>query len=87
MILTEEETRLIIENMFPCSKQEQIKRGLALMASNSQAAKLHRSMKQALAQLDYLKQEDCPDELVDLTLARLKLAIAMKPLPQKNPPQ
>ena len=84
MVLSQEESRLIIDNMFPCSKQEQSERGLALIASNSQAAKLHASIKQALDQLDYLNDGDCPDELVKMTIARLKLATTLKPPQRKN---
>ena len=84
MVLSQEESRLIIDTMFPCSKQGQSERGLAFIASNSQAAKLHASIKQALDQLDYLNDEDCPDELVKMTIARLKLATIQKPPQRKN---
>jgi hypothetical protein len=35
-------------------------------------------------QLGYMKDEDCPDELVDMTIARLKLATIKEPLPHNN---
>ena len=49
--------------------------GSSLIASNLDAAELYSALKQALSQLDLLKTDECPSKLVDMTLARLKLAI------------
>ena len=84
MDLTSEESGLVFDYFFRCAEQEQLDRGSVLVSSNSQAAETYSCIKQALAQLKYMKDEDCPDELVDMTVARLKLATLAKPLPHKN---
>ena len=84
MTLTQKESRLIFDYMFRCAEQEQIDRGSDLISSNPKAAEVYSCIKQALAHLEHMKDETCPDELVDLTMARLKLATLAKPLPHKN---
>jgi hypothetical protein len=84
MTLTQEENSLILDYIFQCSEQEQVDIGPALIASNPKAAEIYSCIKQALATLEHMKNEICPDELVDLTIARLKLATLAKPLPHKN---
>ena len=84
MTVTKEQHGLIIDFFFRCTEREQIESGSALIASNPKAAKIYSCIKQALAQLKHMNDEDCPDELVDLTIARLKLATSNKPLPHKN---
>ena len=84
MTLTNEESGLIFDHFFRCAEQKQIDRGTALIASNPKAAEIYSCIKQALAQLEHMKDEGCPDELVDLTIARLKLATAIKPLPHRH---
>ena len=84
MTLTNEESGLIFDYFFRCAEQKQIDRGSVLIASNPKAAETYSCIKQALAQLEHMKDECCPDKLVDMTMARLKLATAIKPLPHKN---
>ena len=84
MAITREESSLILDYFFRRSEQEQIDRGSDLISSNSQAAKFYSYVKQTLARFEHMKGEKCPDELVHLTIARLKLAITKKPsTPQK----
>ena len=87
MALTSEESGLVFDCFFRCAAQEQIKRGSTLIASNPKAAEIYSCIKQALAQLEHMRDEGCPDELVDMTIARLNLATVIKPLPHKNTPQ
>lgn len=87
MTVSKEQNGLIIDYFFRCAEREQIERGAALVASNSKAAEIYSCIKKALAQLKYMKDEDCPDELVEMTIARLKLvklAEATKPVPNNN---
>ena len=83
MNLTSEESGLVFDYFFRCAEREQIGRGSALISSNPTAAKIYSSIKQTLSQLKHMKDEDCPDELVDMTIARLKLFTLKKPLPHK----
>jgi hypothetical protein len=84
MNLTSEESGLVFDCFFRCSEQKQIDRGSSLIASNPKAAEFHSCIKQALAQLEHMKDEDCPAELVYMTIARLKLATVSRSLPHKN---
>jgi hypothetical protein len=84
MTLTNEESGLVFDCFFRCAEQEHVDRGTALIASNPKAAEIYSCIKRALAQLEHMKDDCCPDELVNLTMARLKLATAMKSLPHKN---
>jgi len=84
MNLTSEESGLVFDYFFRCGEREQIDRGSVLISSNPKAAEIYSCIKQTLARLKHMKDENCPDELVDLTIARLKLATMKKPLPHKN---
>ena len=84
MNLTSEESGLVFDCLFHCAEQERIDRGSALLSSNPKAAETYTCMRQALSQLKHMKDEDCPDELVHLTIARLKLFAVIKSLPHKN---
>ena len=84
MDLTREESGLVFDYFFRCAEREQIDRGSVLVSSNPKAAEIYSCIKQTLAQLKYMKDEDCPDKLVHMTVARLKLATLAKPLPHKN---
>jgi len=72
--LTHEQQQLILDFYFRCGEPEDIERGRDLIASNHEAAVLYASLEQSLTELDHIKYEPCPDNLVDLTIARLKLA-------------
>ena len=72
--LTHEEQQLILDFYFRCGEKTDIDAGRDLIASNSEAAKLYAGLEDSLTGLDEIKYEACPDNLVDLTIARLKLA-------------
>lgn len=74
MTLTKEESGLIFDYFFHCAEQEQIDRGSVLITSNPKAAEVYSCIKRTLTQLEHMRDEACPDKLVDMTMARLKLA-------------
>jgi len=82
--VTNEESRLVFDYFFGYAEEDQIDRDFVLITSNPQAAEIYSCIEQILAQLKYMKDEDCPDELVDMTIARLKLATLKEPLSHKN---
>lgn len=72
--LSPEEKELILDFYFRCGDEEDINRARDLVTDNPQAAKLYAGLQDTLAQLDSIKYEPCPDNLTELTVARLKLA-------------
>ena len=74
--LTQEQQQLILDFYFHCGDPKDIDSGRDLIASIPQAAKLYAGLESALTDLDHVKYEVCPDNLVDLTIARLKLVAA-----------
>jgi hypothetical protein len=78
--LTQEQQQLILDFYFRCGALEDIDAGRDLIAAAPRAAKLYASLEDTLTDLDHIKYESCPDNLVDLTIARLKLvATSSKP--------
>lgn len=73
--LSQEQQQLILDFYFRCGEQTDIEAGRDLIASNPEAASLYAGLEETLSVLDPIKYEPCPDNLVDLTLARLKLAV------------
>ena len=71
--LTQEQQQLILDFYFRCGDLRDIEAGRDLIASTPQAAKLYAGLEDTLTDLDHIKYESCPDNLVDLTIARLKL--------------
>jgi prepilin-type processing-associated H-X9-DG protein len=71
--LTHEEQQLGLDFYFRCGDQKDIEAGRDLVASNPYASKLYAELESFLTDLDHVKYEVCPDNLVDLTIARLKL--------------
>jgi prepilin-type processing-associated H-X9-DG protein len=71
--LTLEEQQFILDFYFRCGDQNDVEAGRDLIASNPEAAKLYADLESSLTDLDHMKYEVCPDNLVDLTIARLKL--------------
>jgi len=71
--LTHEEQQFILDFYFRCGDRNDIEAGRDLIASNPGAAKLYADLESSLTDLDHIKYEVCPDNLVDLTIARLKL--------------
>ena len=84
MDLTSEESGLVFDYFFCCAEREQLDRGSVLVSSNPQATEIYSYIKETLSQLDHMQHEECPMELVEMTVARLKLATLAKPLPHKN---
>lgn len=76
--LTPEQQQLILDFYFRCGTEEDINRGRDLIAANGEAARLYSGLEETLTELDSLKYEPCPDNLADLTVARLKLAAAAR---------
>lgn len=77
--LSQEQKELILDFYFRCGEQKAIEEGRDLIASNPGAAELYSRLEETLTQLDNVKYEPCPDNLADLTIARLKLAaLAMR---------
>ncbi|HPD46515.1 MAG TPA: hypothetical protein P5279_08055 [Anaerohalosphaeraceae bacterium] len=72
--LSKEDKDIILDFYFRCGDEETINRGRDLVASNPEAAILYARLEETLTQLDSIKYEPCPDNLVELTVARLKLA-------------
>lgn len=72
--LSKEEKDIILDFYFRCGDEERITRARDMIASDPRAAKLYSRLEETLTQLDHIKYEPCPDNLVDLTVARLKLA-------------
>ena len=71
--LTQEQQQLIMDFYFHCGDQGDIEAGRDLIAASPAAAGLYAGLEEALTDLDHIKYESCPDNLVDLTIARLKL--------------
>jgi len=72
--LNNAEQQLILDFYFRCGSDEDIARGRDLIAANSEAARLYAGLEETLTELDSIKYEPCPENLADLTIARLKLA-------------
>jgi hypothetical protein len=72
--LSQQEQQIILDFYFRCGSEEDITRGRDLIASNPEAARLYDGLEETLTELDSIKYEPCPENLSDLTLARLKLA-------------
>lgn len=82
--LSHEEQEKILDFYFRCAQQEDIDGGRDLIAANPAAAKLYSNLEETLTDLDHMKYEPCPDNLVDLTIARLKLAASVRKIPSEN---
>jgi len=72
--LSKEEKDIVLDFYFRCGDEERINRGRDLIASNPEAAQLYAQLEKTLKQLDSVKYEPCPENLVELTVAKLKLA-------------
>jgi hypothetical protein len=72
--LSKEEKDIILDFYFRCGSTERINQARDLIASDPRAAKLYASLEDSLQSLDSIKYEPCPDNLAELTVARLKLA-------------
>jgi len=76
--LKSEDQQLILDFYFRCGDEEDISPGRDLIASNPEAARLYANLEDTLTELDTLKYEPCPENLAELTVARLKLAASAR---------
>lgn len=76
--LSPDQKDIILNFYFRCGTEDEILRGRDLIASDSRAAEMYSKLEESLQQLDHVKYEPCPDNLADLTIARLKQAAEMK---------
>jgi hypothetical protein len=83
--LNNEQQQLILDFYFRCGSDEDIARGRDLIAANSEAARLYAGLEETLTELDSIKYEPCPENLADLTVARLKLAASAARAGQTQP--
>ena len=72
--LSREEKDIILDFYFRCGSTERINAARDMVASDHRAAELYASLEDSLKSLDSIKYEPCPDNLVELTVARLRLA-------------
>lgn len=72
--LSKEEKDLVLDFYFRCGDEETINQGRDLIASDPRAAQLYAQLEMSLKILDHANYEPCPDNLVEVTIARLKLA-------------
>jgi hypothetical protein len=72
--LSKEQKDIILDFYFRCGSTERIDHARDMIASDPRAAKLYASLEDTLQSLDSVKYEPCPDNLVELTVARLRLA-------------
>jgi hypothetical protein len=69
--LNNEQKELLFDYCIGITSQEETDEAEALISSNQEAAEIHRKLKAALAPLDNLEPELCPDELVEKTMYRV----------------
>lgn len=79
-----EQQQYIMDFYFRCGDQKEIDAGRDLIASNPEAAKLYADLESTLTDLNHVKYDACPDNLVDLTVARLKLAAKTTDVPNSQ---
>jgi hypothetical protein len=72
--LSQEEKEAILDFYFRCGEEQDLNRAQNLIADNTQAAKFYAALKEILSRLENIKDEPCPDNLVELTVAKLESA-------------
>ncbi len=72
--LSKEEKDIILDFYFRCGSAERINQARDMIASDPRAADLYASLENSLKSLDSIKYEPCPDNLAELTVARLRMA-------------
>ena len=73
MSLSQQEKDLIFDYYFRRLDRNQAAVAANLIASNRQAAKIYDSFQSGLAPLETVKEDNCPDDLAEQTIAKLKL--------------
>jgi len=72
--LDHQQKQLIFDYCVGLTSKEQTRRAEALISSNQQAADICATLKSALLPLDSLGDEECPEELAQVTVGRLNNA-------------
>lgn len=72
--LTREQKDIILDFYFQCGPEEDIDKARQLIATDLRAAELYSSLEDSLCQLDSEKYGPCPDNLTEITIAKLQLA-------------
>ena len=76
--LNKEQQDLILDFYFRCGDEISINHGRDLIAANPEAAMLYDNLESTLKELDSVKYEPCPDNLVEVTIARLRQAASQE---------
>jgi hypothetical protein len=87
--LKKEQQDLVLDFYFRCGDEISINEGRDLIAANPEAAMLYDNLESTLKELDAVKYEPCPDNLVEVTIARLKRAasqVSYRPLEHEGTP-
>jgi len=69
--LNNEQKQLLFDYCIGLTSQKETAEAKALISSNKEAAEIHSKLKAAIAPLDSLEPESCPDELVESTILRV----------------
>jgi hypothetical protein len=72
--LTKEQKDIVLSFYFRCGSDEEIDRARDLIASDPRASQLYTELERSLGMLDSVKYEPCPDNLAEITIAKLRLA-------------
>jgi len=76
MPLSSEQKQLLFDYCIGLTSEAEAAQAQSLVASNKEAAEIHAKLKSAFAPLESIESEVCPDELVESTIQRLKVARA-----------
>jgi hypothetical protein len=70
-LLNDDQKQLLFDHCMGLASDKESARAAELIASNEQAAEIHAKLKTALAPLERIEHQPCPDELVEGTIWRL----------------
>ena len=70
--LNNEQKQLLFDYCIGLTSQKETAEAEALISTNNEAAEIHSKLKAAIAPLDSLEPESCPDELVEHTILRVQ---------------
>ncbi len=70
-LLNNQQKQLLFDYCIGLTSEEETAKAEALISSNEEAAEIHSTLKAALAPLDSLEPETCPDDLAEGTIWRL----------------
>lgn len=76
--LTPQQVQQVMDFFFQCGDEDELNRSRRLIETNSEAARLYAALENTLSGLGMLEEEECPDDLAALTIARLKLAVRVQ---------